>query len=62
VFKHTVIFNQNGKKYHSGKISKGVANGSAFSPRGVDSRTLKPIQQEMVPKIQTGKIESKSFG
>ena len=23
-----------GKKYHSGRISRGVANGSAFSPKG----------------------------
>jgi hypothetical protein len=42
-----------GKKYHSGKISSGVANGSALSPNGVGSRTPKPIQQDIVPKIQT---------
>jgi hypothetical protein len=51
-----------GKKYHSGKISNGVANGSAFSPKGVGSKTPKPIQHEIVPKIQTGKIYNKSFG
>jgi len=45
-----------GKKYHSGKISSGVANGSAFSPKGVGSKTPKPIQQEIVPRIQTGKM------
>ena len=45
-----------GKKYHSGKISNGVANGSAFSPNGVGSKTPKPIQHAIVPKIQTGKI------
>ena len=45
-----------GKKYHSGKISRAVANGSAYSARGVGSNTPKPIQQEIVPKIQTGKI------
>ena len=45
-----------GKKYHSGKISRGVANGSALSPKGVGSSTPKPIQQAIVPKIQTGKI------
>ena len=28
-----------GKKYHSGKISKGVANGSAFSPNADGSRS-----------------------
>ena len=45
-----------GKKYHSGKTSSGVAKGSALSPKGVGSRTPKPIQHEIVPKIQTGKI------
>ena len=45
-----------GKKYQSGKISRGVANGSAFSPNGVGSSTPKPIQQAIVPKIQTGKM------
>ena len=51
-----------GKKYHSGKISNGVANGSAFSPNGVGSKTPRPIQHEIVPKIHTGKMYSKSFG
>ena len=32
-----------GKKYHSGKISKGVANGLAFSPNADGSITAKPI-------------------
>ena len=45
-----------GKKYHSGKISNGVAKGSAGSPNGVGSSTPKPIQQEIVPRIQTGKM------
>ena len=45
-----------GKKYHSGKISKGVAKGSARSPNGVGVKTPRPIQHEIVPKIQTGKI------
>ena len=45
-----------GKKYHSGKISNGVAKGSARSPRAVGSKTAKPIQQANVPKIQTGNI------
>ena len=45
-----------GKKYHSGKISSGVAKGSAFSPNGVGSKTPRPIQHAIVPKIQTGKI------
>ena len=37
-----------GKKYHSGKISNGVANGSAFSPNGVGSKTPKPRQQHLM--------------
>lgn len=45
-----------GKKYHSGKISNGVAKGSALSPRVVGVRTPKPIQHEIVPRIQTGKM------
>jgi hypothetical protein len=51
-----------GKKYHSGKISKGVANGSAFSPSAEGSRTPKPIRIAKVPNITTGKIYNKSFG
>ena len=51
-----------GKKYLSGKISSGVAKGSAFSPSGVGSKTPKPIQHEIVPKIQTGNIYNKSLG
>jgi hypothetical protein len=51
-----------GKKYHSGKISRGVANGSAFSPKGDGDITDKPITQERVPKIATGKIYNRSFG
>ena len=46
-----------GKKYHSGKISKGVLNGSAGSPNCVGAITPKPIQHAKVPKITTGKIE-----
>ena len=45
-----------GKKYHSGKISKGVANGFAGSPKDEGSKTDNPITQANVPKIQTGKI------
>ena len=51
-----------GKKYHSGKISKGVANGSAGSPKGVGSKTARPMQQANVVRIQIGKIYSRSFG
>ena len=45
-----------GKKYHSGKISNGVAKGFAFSPKPEGSRTDNPIKQAKVPKITTGKI------
>ena len=51
-----------GKKYHSGKISRGVANGSAFSPIGEGDNTARPIIQDKVPKITTGKIYNRSFG
>jgi hypothetical protein len=51
-----------GKKYHSGKISNGVLNGSAGSPICVGAITANPIQQANVPKIQTGKRYNKSFG
>src|SRR5210317_1593717 len=51
-----------GKKYHSGKISNGVLNGSAGSPICVGAITPSPIQQANVPRIQTGKRYNKSFG
>ena len=51
-----------GKKYHSGKISKGVLNGSAGSPIWVGAITANPIQQANVPKIQIGNTYNKSFG
>ena len=51
-----------GKKYHSGKISKGVANGLAGSPNPDGSKTDNPIRIAKVPKIQTGKIYKRSFG
>ena len=51
-----------GKKYHSGRISSGVANGSAGSPSRVGSMTARPAQHAMVPRITTGKMSSKSFG
>ena len=44
-----------GKKYHSGKISSGVANGFAGSPNPDGSRTESPIRQANVPKITIGK-------
>lgn len=51
-----------GKKYHSGRISRGVANGSAFSPKGEGERTDNPITQDKVPSMHTGKIYKRSFG
>lgn len=51
-----------GKKYHSGKISNGVLNGSAGSPNCVGAITANPIQHANVPKIQTGKTYKRSFG
>ena len=51
-----------GKKYHYGKISNGVANGSAGSPNAVGSITAKEMDNAMVPKITTGKMYNKSFG
>ncbi|PPR83388.1 hypothetical protein GOBAR_AA37330 [Gossypium barbadense] len=50
------------KKYHSGNISKGVANGSAGSPIIEGSRTAKPTLQAIVPRITTGKIYKRSLG
>ena len=45
-----------GKKYHSGKISKGVENGLAFSPNADGSITAKPITITKVTNIQMGTI------
>src|SRR5210317_777033 len=51
-----------GKKYHSGKISKGVLNGSAGSPICVGAKTDRPTQQANIPNIVNGKIYKISFG
>ena len=51
-----------GKKYHSGKISNGVLNGSAGSPNCVGAKTAKPTQHENIPNIVNGKIYKISFG
>lgn len=51
-----------GKKYHSGRISSGVANGSAFSPSGEGDRTDNPITQARVPNMHTGNIYKRSLG
>jgi hypothetical protein len=44
-----------GKKYHSGKISNGVANGFG-SPNPDGSNTESPITHANVPKITIGKM------
>ena len=59
MFKHTAIFNQNGKNIIEIKFLKGLQTDQLFH---LEVSIQEPIQQEMVPKIQTGKIESKSFG
>ena len=51
-----------GKKYHSGRISNGVLNGSAGSPNGVGANTAKPAIHENKPNIVRGKIYKRSFG
>ena len=51
-----------GKKYHSGKISKGVLNGSAGSPICVGAKTDNPTIQATVPNIVNGKMYKISFG
>ncbi|GJV02415.1 putative ribosomal protein S11, DNA-directed RNA polymerase, RBP11-like dimerization domain protein [Tanacetum coccineum] len=48
--------------YENGKISKGVANGSAGSPIIDGSRTAKPTLHAIVPRITTGKIYKRSLG
>jgi hypothetical protein len=51
-----------GKKYHSGKISNGVLNGSAGSPICVGAKTDNPTMQASKPNIVTGNIYKISFG
>ncbi|KAK8940194.1 hypothetical protein KSP40_PGU005760 [Platanthera guangdongensis] len=50
------------KKYHSGNISNGVANGSVGSPIIDGSKTAKPTLHAIVPRITTGKIYKRSLG
>lgn len=45
-----------GKKYHSGKISKGVLKGSAGSPSCVGAKTDKPTIHARAPNIVKGKM------
>ena len=59
----TVLNNwKTGKKYHSGKISNGVANGFAGSPIAAGSKTARPTSEAILPRITTGKIYNRSFG
>ena len=51
-----------GKKYHSGNISRGVANGFAGSPIIDGSKTANPTVHAMVPSITTGNIYKRSLG
>ena len=51
-----------GKKYHSGKISNGVLNGSAGSPNCVGANTANPTTHTSVPNIVSGKTYKRSFG
>ena len=51
-----------GKKYHSGKISSGVAKGLAGSPNAVGSSIESPTSQAIVASITTVKMYSKSLG
>ena len=51
-----------GKKYHSGKISNGVLNGSAGSPICVGANVAKPTQHVKIPNIVNGKIYKRSLG
>ncbi|KAG5568931.1 hypothetical protein H5410_064054 [Solanum commersonii] len=60
--KKGTVNNPTGKKYHSGKISKGVANGSAGSPIIDGSKMAKPTLHAIVPRITTGKIYKRSLG
>ena len=45
-----------GKKYHSGKISNGVANGFACSPMLMGSPTANPTVTAKDPYITIGKM------
>ena len=51
-----------GRRNHSGKISKGVANGSASSPIDVGTSMANASDMLSRPKIQIGNMYNKSFG
>ena len=51
-----------GKKYHSGSISNGVANGLACSLIFKGSWIASPNIQELIPNITIGKMYKISLG
>ena len=51
-----------GKKYHSGSISIGVANGFACSLTFKGSCRASPNIVDVIPNITTGKMYNISFG
>ena len=51
-----------GKKYHSGRISSGVANGFAPIPKLIGDITDKPAVQEHVPRMTIGNMYRISLG
>ena len=51
-----------GKKYHSGKISNGVANGFASTPKLIGDTVDIPAIQEHTPRITIGNIYRISLG
>ena len=44
------------RKYHSGRISRGVENGAALSSREYGALIAKPAVSRMNPKMTTGKM------
>ena len=51
-----------GKKYHSGRISSGVANGFASKPKLIGDITDKPANHEQVPRMTIGNMYRISLG
>ena len=51
-----------GKKYHSGRISSGVANGFASNPKLIGETTDKPAVQEHAPRMTIGNMYRISLG
>ena len=50
------------RKYHSGRISRGVENGAALSSREYGALIAKPAVSRMNPKMTTGKMYKMSLG